>query len=784
MMILSILLKAYALVYWPIGWPVALGCWSVSLAFDVRWLRHRSSGISSSARGLYGDLVLFNTGALAIGLVLCAAFLEATMRWKSGLAPAAKAVEWLFGLLKFPTGSFQGRLYASTMVGSTSYPVNLDTLGLLLPLLIFAIGSLCLLLCASRWRPVVRGMFWLGIVLLCVVLLRWVFATSLFLGLCDFVNYETEDLPIAPFFKPGFIAVLYLPFLACAAVVLHRPLLRCAAPDPSAPGPARRQHLWIWVPLALLLLLIFWEPRGTPKNGTVLINTFHTEWSRTDRPYDREWYGPASGYNYACLKRLYERFFNVRELAGRITAEDLATASVLVIYDPNRSFTEEEIQAVRNFVARGGGLFVIGDHTNVFGSTSHLDQLLNGMGFQFRDDVLFDLDEDFFQLKDVSPPHSGLLHGIRFFKFRGPTSIRSTSIFSRNVFTLGNAKSLRAIYSVNNFYPPPHDHPKMWTGDFSVAMTSRHGRGRVVGFADSTVFSNFEIFYPGKYEFLLNVADWLNRTDPPVLLPFKRVALLGAILLIGVQLFRAGRPRRVLGTLVAVCLMGMSAWTIARLVEQAQIDFPKPIRPVRFLFFAAEPEDEALTLRSFVTDTPYEQKYDVFIQWVLRDDIFPGFHLYGQNFDNALARMLSDSRQAETGLALIATRPEHLALLEVLTPGPMTNADRLLLMFSGTFSWEDVRGPLAGVLTATGLAQAEAARPSGVARIVEPTRRVVVVFDAERFSDRQMGFSEKVTPTPAQRQLYEEQFQLLDWLFDSPQATVDSNPATAVDRKD
>jgi hypothetical protein len=114
----------------------------------------------------------------------------------------------------------------------------------------------------------------------------------------------------------------------------------------------------------------------------------------------------------------------------------------------------------------------------------------------------------------------------------------------------------------------------------------------------------------------------------------------------------------------------------------------------------------------------------------------------------------------------------------------MTNADHLLLMFSGTFSWEDVRVPLAGVLTAAGLAQAEAARPSGVARIVEPTRRVVVVFDAERFSDRQMGFSEKVTPTPAQRQLYEEQFQLLDWLFDSPQATVDSNPATAVDRKD
>ena len=769
MMIVSILLKSYALMFWPIHWPSALGCWVASTILDLYWLRNRSRRFSLPARAASVNLILLNAGTLVIGLTLCAAFFEATLRWKSGLPPAAKAIEWLFALLKFPTGSFQGRLYASTMVGSTSYPVNLDTLGLLLPLLVCAIGCVYLLICAPRWRAVARGLAWLVMVLVPVVLLRWVLSTGLFLGLCDFVNYETQDLPITPFFKPAFIAVLYLPFLAIAAVLLHRPLMECTVPDPSASRPARPRHLWIWIPLALLLMLVFWEPKGTPKNGTVLINTYHTRWSRTDRPYDRDWYGAASGYNYACLKRLYEGFFDVRELTERITAEDLATASVLIIYTPDRQFSNEEIQAIRHFVARGGGLFVIGDHTNVFGTSSNLNPVLDGMGFLFRDDVLFDLDEDFFQLKDVSTLHPGMLHGITFFKFRGPGSIRPTSLFTRNIFTLGNAKSLRAIYSVNNFYPPPHDHPKMWTGDFSVSVSSRYGGGRIAGFADSTVFSNFEIFYPGKYEFLLNTVHWLNHADSPVVLPLKRMGLIGIVILLGVLVFRAGRPRRVMGTFVAVCLMAMAAWAITRLIEQARTDFPEPTQSMRFLFFAAEPEDEALTLRSFVTKTPYEQKYDVFIQWVLRADIFSGFHLYGEGLDNALADMLRDSDKVDTGLALIATRPEHLALLDALTPGSVAEAERLLLMFSETFSWEDVRARLSGVLSEAGMAEAEAAWPNGTARIEETTRRIVVVFQAERFSDRQMGFSEKITPSEGQRARHVEQFELLDWLFDVPQ---------------
>jgi hypothetical protein len=132
----------------------------------------------------------------------------------------------------------------------------------------------------------------------------------------------------------------------------------------------------------------------------------------------------------------------------------------------------------------------------------------------------------------------------------------------------------------------------------------------------------------------------------------------------------------------------------------------------------------------------------------------------------------------ETGLALIATRPDHLVLLDHLTPGPVTQAERLLLMFSGTLPWEDVRARLTGILPEAGLAEAEAGRAAGAARIEVGKRRIVVVFQAERFSDRQMGFSEKVTPTEAQKARYAEQFELLDWLFTATPVMVEGHQAT------
>ena len=194
------------------------------------------------------------------------------------------------------------------------------------------------------------------------------------------------------------------------------------------------------------------------------------------------------------------------------------------------------------------------------------------------------------------------------------------------------------------------------------------------------------------------------------------------------------------------------------------------ITPLDTLFFAVEPADDPYTLRTFVTEAPYDQKYDVFIQWVLRTGAFSGFYLCGPGHQNALHEMLADSELAHNGMAIILRQPEHLELLETLGPGPLAAADPLLFLVSVSTNF--TRDAFLTSLEKSGLlsdpariTEVEQAWPQGEVRIEDGDRRVALVFPAERFSDREMGFSEKVTPSETQLQRYQEQFALLDWLF-------------------
>ena len=445
MMLFSVLLKTYGVLLWTTHPAAAAGCWIVALFADLRWARHAFDRPHRPLASCARDVILVNVAALLAAVAIRAFHLEATMRWKDGLPLVAHITALVMQALRFSVAACDGILHATTMAGILQFPVDLDSLGILPPLLFAGFSVVCLLFAAPNGAAAVRGAAWIVLVVFGTMVLRWVLSTLLFLFMTDFIGYETEELPILPFFKPGLIAALYLPFFLAAAVILQRRIGRLPGPgDPPhfSPAPPRP---WICAVLLLLLAVVLWEPAGSPKEGEVLINTFHAQWSRTDRPYDRTWYGPGAGYNYACMRRLFERFYPTRELKTRLSPEALARASVLVLYDPDRAFTAEELRAIHEFVEKGGGIFLVGDHTNVFGTTSHLNTVCRPFGFIFRDDVLFDLDEDFFQLYDVPRTYSRFLHGVDFFKFRGPASIQPTSWFTRTIFPVSHAKSLRAI---------------------------------------------------------------------------------------------------------------------------------------------------------------------------------------------------------------------------------------------------------------------------------------------------------------------------------------------------
>lgn len=776
MIALSLLAKAGAVALWSEHrWLGALA-WLLGLGVDGWSAWRETPSDRRKGRQLLRELLTFNLAALVVAVAVRGTCEYAAIRWKEGLP----VVSWLLAAaahaVGLPMSEQGGDLYLTTMAGALRFAASLDNLGLLPPALVVALSGLTLLWRSPRLKPALWRLGGVIALVIVIALGRWLLATGLFLGLCDYVGYETEELPIAPFFKPETIWLTYLPLFLGAA-----PLLTWLLRTPKvAPPPAPKWGLHPAIAGAILFLLglgVGWQTAGRVKQGEVLINTFHTEWSRTDRPYDRDWYGADSGYNYAVLKRWFNLFANVRELKERITAADLERASVLVIYLPNQPLSDEERRLVVEFVRRGGGLLLIGDHTNVFGSASHLNEIAEPFGFRFRDDVLFDLDRDFFQLIDLPGWHTAFTHGMTFFKFRGPASIQPTSLFTRLGLTVGHSKSLRAIYSVNNFYPPPRDHPKMMTGTFAVAVSSHFGRGRVAAFADSTIFSNFEIFYPGKYEYLLNTLHWLNHEDGSLGAFAQRLSLLGFLGFAGFLLVRMKHPRRWLEVLV----MALIAWGAARIVvagvEHYRGRFPEPVRPAKALFFAASSEDPAWGLRTFTSEADYRERFDVFTQWVLRTGTLSAFYLEDAGAPNDLYEHLRRSGQAQTGVALMVRQPADLERLKTLAQGPAKGSPQVLVMFAADIGWETAAKALqeSGLLDATALAAASQAWPNREVLVESNGRRILLVADAARFSDQSMGFSEKVVPTPAQRALFDEAFGLVDRLFEATPVNIAGN---------
>ena len=182
--------------------------------------------------------------------------------------------------------------------------------------------------------------------------------------------------------------------------------------DDERSGRLRRVHssfiirpFVIWPAAAALIALavalftaaIYWNPVGARRDGRVMVVERHSDWEPTTKPYDTKWFaepklfGEASGYNYAAIYDYLGQYYQMSRLleSDKIDDETLGKCDVLVIKIPTTRYTKDEADAVVRFVEQGGGLLLIGDHTNFDGSATAMNDITRPMGFIFRDDLLF-----------------------------------------------------------------------------------------------------------------------------------------------------------------------------------------------------------------------------------------------------------------------------------------------------------------------------------------------------------------------------------------------------------
>ena len=344
----------------------------------------------------------------------------------------------------------------------------------------------------------------------------------------------------------------------------------------SAPG--RRPRFGV-VAMGVLgasvsLGLCFQDP-GLRKPGRVVVDESHSDWEWTQKPYDTEWYGDKSGYNYATMYQHLSRYYRMsRHERGPIDATVLDNCDVLILKTPTRAYHQREIDAIRSFVERGGGLYLIGDHTNVFGMTTYLNPVAARFGFAFEYDATYELGNG--SLQQYQPPaqlrHASVINLPPKFLFGTSCSLRPAWLSEVSLCGY-NLRSLYLDYGRRSFFPEGHLEPSMRYGWIAQGLGMSVGEGRVAAFTDSTVFSNFWYFIPGKNELFLGTVEWLDRSNTmwrPASLWLAGVAAAAVALILAGRLPRLATPTLpvVAGLLVGLVVGVAGADRLNRLTYQ------------------------------------------------------------------------------------------------------------------------------------------------------------------------------------------------------------------------
>lgn len=382
--------------------------------------------------------------------------------------------------------------------------------------------------------------------------------------------------------------------------------------------------LLVGIGVAVLAVLFNWDPVGSPKSGRIMFVERHSTWEPTTEPYGTTVYGEAGSYNYAGIFAYCGQYYEMlRLLEGEaIDDETLDRCDVLVIKTPTSRYSNNEVAAVVRFVQRGGSLLMIGDHTNVFNMNTYLNDVSRHFGFTFRNDLLFRVGSPYVQ--KYRPPlvaHPIVGH-VPPMNFAVSCSIDPGISTGKMVIRNTGLYNLPPAYQEMNYHPQAEYRTDMQYGAWCQMWATRCGRGRVAAFADSTLFSNFCVFQPGKADLFLGMINWLNRTSVFdrlwvrlfVVLPFGLAGL--ALLCSGLrQTWRRNANWLVIAT------AGLAGWTAGSLaiIIYGRLAMPPPVveRPMTHVVIDRTLSEVPLHTGAF-PDAKNGLGYGLLEQWIPR----------------------------------------------------------------------------------------------------------------------------------------------------------------------
>ncbi|MDI6807962.1 MAG: hypothetical protein QME66_03125 [Candidatus Eisenbacteria bacterium] len=561
--------------------------------------------------------------------------------------------------------------------------------------------------------------------------------------------------------------------------------------EPVAKGSGGRKNGVLPASIFLLLAFLsgmflagfagFGDP-GVQKQGRILIDEGHSDWEWTTQKFDTEWYGGKSGYNYYCLRDYLNHFYKVDAGMDSITESLLSNYDILFIKTPTRPFSNREIDAIEKFVRAGGGLFLDGDHTNVFGSSTFANPLAERFGLRFNYDATYDLRS--LSLSVYNRP-SLLPHPV---VQRVPTYLFATScsmdapMFSDKVIIGYGLRAVRLDYSRTSYFADASKEQNYDFGLFIQAAGTKIGKGRVLGYTDSTVWSNFFMFIPGKPELILGTMEWLNRENRFGFLNPLLLVLGLASLGFGLLVLRKKRIENWAAILAVAGLIGFGLG--ARIFASGNLaSYKDPAPHTGFTKVAFDWEHSRFTLPVYSLEWDQRLSFHTFYTWTQRLGLVPSLE---KSFSDALRK----------GDIVVVINPiKRFAIEEVDEMTEFVRKGGRLLLLDSPRNWASTGNELIGpflmktdtltvassacfdstrreIATLSNAGMVEGGKPlftlsngNPVASYSTFGEGKIVVFNASsNFATETLGGSSAL-PTPAQRKLYDLEFSLLRFLL-------------------
>ncbi|OQY59144.1 MAG: hypothetical protein B6245_08355, partial [Desulfobacteraceae bacterium 4572_88] len=578
----------------------------------------------------------------------------------------------------------EGIIYIPTFENLMAFPGTLEKTGLYLLFLMISGGGILFALFQRNWKKFAA---FAGICL-SYAFVRYV--------LMIFVYAQAADAAV--YWNPLAFTLSYLPLAILLAAVLPVGLPeKTLAFDLPVPGfSAKNMRLTALFFIGIFLFVGTWgfDDPGERKQGRVLMDEKHSNWEWSTREFDTNWFGSQSTYNYYCMAEYLNYFYQVdKNVEHKLSRELLSKYDVLILKTPTMAYEAEEIENVVEFVRNGGGLWLIGDHTNVFGMNYYINFVAKRFGMFFHYDSTYDLDSGrltFYKSPRIFP--HPVVQNMPFFLFATSCTV-DAPLLADNVMLGYGLRSRLLSYSDRSFFErkPTSDYE---FGLFLQSAGTRYGKGRVLSYTDSTCFSNFYMFIPGKPELAMGSIEWLNRRNRYYFLPFVFGFLAITAIAAGLHQGRDEKKKALLILLFsALCAVPLSILCFTQLSEKSYA-FPEPRTDYKQVCFETEHSKITLPTKALVDKHP--DNYHTFYVWTQRMEYVP-------SVENSLSDALEKGDMVvminPTKAFAVADTDQILAFVEnggrfLLLDGPQNKdsaSDKLLDTFQMEIDFSEIK---------------------------------------------------------------------------------------------